>query len=192
VPRPVRITPPAMLPVSLEEFTSHARIDVLGSNADASAFLDAAVSHLDGYSGVLGRCMVAQGWRQDFSNWHKYLKLPFPDVSEVTISYLDEDGVSQDVDSAVLEVIEDQGGTYIKFKDAFSSPAIFNDAAYPISVSFTAGYGVDTDVPAALRVAIKLLAAHWYESREAASANAMNSIPYGVDALIAPYRRVGV
>lgn len=189
--RPIRITPPAALPVSLEEFKSHSAIDFVDDDAEASALLDAAVSYLDGYAGVLGRCLVSQDWKQGFADWCARLRLPFPDVSSVSVSYLDESGLSQSVNDALFEVVDDASGCYVRFKDAFASPSLFADAEFPISVEFTAGYGGASDVPAALRVAIKLLAAHWYQAREATSSDSMKEIPFGVSALIAPFRRVG-
>ncbi|BAT61227.1 phage gp6-like head-tail connector protein [Variibacter gotjawalensis] len=47
------------------------------------------------------------------------------------------------------------------------------------------------DVPAALRQAMRLLIAHWYEHRATASDRAAQ-IPDGVGALIAPYRELSL
>lgn len=41
------------------------------------------------------------------------------------------------------------------------------------------------NTPASLRVAIKLLAAHWYENREAVSVTPLTPLPMGVEALLA-------
>ena len=59
-------------------------------------------------------------------------------------------------------------------------------------IRFTAGYGADwTSVPADLRQAVFLLAAHFYENRsEGAVSGAM--IPFGVLALIETYRAIRV
>jgi uncharacterized phiE125 gp8 family phage protein len=48
-------------------------------------------------------------------------------------------------------------------------------------------------VPAPLKVAIMLIAANWYENREAVNVgNITSEMPMGVAALIAPYSRVGI
>lgn len=45
----------------------------------------------------------------------------------------------------------------------------------------------DTGVPADVKMAIMLLAAHWYACREAAVVDHLSAIPFGVESLIAPY-----
>ncbi|MFC5386578.1 head-tail connector protein [Aquamicrobium segne] len=45
-------------------------------------------------------------------------------------------------------------------------------------------------VPDPLKVAILLLVGHWYQNREATSSAGMASLPFAVEALIAPYRRM--
>jgi uncharacterized phiE125 gp8 family phage protein len=57
-----------------------------------------------------------------------------------------------------------------------------------VTVTFSAGYGAAADVPQALRHAIYMLVAYWYEQRETAAGRTMTSVPLGFDALIAPFR----
>jgi uncharacterized phiE125 gp8 family phage protein len=61
-----------------------------------------------------------------------------------------------------------------------------------IEIAFTAGFGATAeDVPMPIRLAIKMLVAHWYEMREPVLAGeAGNALPLGVASLIAPYREV--
>lgn len=191
--RPTLITPPADLPVALEEFKAQAVIDYDDDDTLANTLLTAAAAHLDGYTGILGRCMVSQGWAQGYQDWAWRLRLPFPDVSEVSVSYRDADGAVQSVDSSLFEVVEGAGGPWVCFKDAFTDPSLDDDRAAPVTVSFTAGYGAASEVPAPLKVAVMMLAAHWYASREAVSTGANPAtVPLGFDAIIAPYRRIGV
>lgn len=59
-----------------------------------------------------------------------------------------------------------------------------------LTIHFTAGYGDEgADVPADLRQALKMLVAHWFETREPAF-GAPPSLPGEVTALLAPYRQV--
>jgi hypothetical protein len=37
-----------------------------------------------------------------------------------------------------------------------------------------------------------MLVGHWYRNREAVSAAAMSSLPFGVEMMIRPYRAVGI
>jgi uncharacterized phiE125 gp8 family phage protein len=59
-----------------------------------------------------------------------------------------------------------------------------------IEIDVTAGYGVSSvDVPSPIRQAIMMLVAHWFEYRSAVSQDlALASVPFGVEALIAPFR----
>lgn len=56
-------------------------------------------------------------------------------------------------------------------------------------IAFDAGYGIWDDIPAALKQAVFLLAATYYENRDAMVARA-GQMPFGVMALIEPYRRL--
>ena len=58
-------------------------------------------------------------------------------------------------------------------------------------MAFEAGYGpAPEDVPAPLRLAILMLAGHWFERREAAVETTLERLPLGVAALISPFRRI--
>ena len=57
----------------------------------------------------------------------------------------------------------------------------------------SAGYGAATGVPQAIRQGILLLAAHFYENREAVSMEpGAAELPLGVAALWRPYRVLGL
>lgn len=193
--RPIRTSAPVAKPVSLEEARLHCRVDANDDDAVISAFIDAAIVYLDGWSGVLGRCIVNQGWRQSLPAWPACggILLPFPDVSTAAVKYFDADGVEQTVDGALFDRLEEDRGTIIRFRNAFTYPAIANDRADGVRVEFTAGYGASAaDVPASIKTAILLMVAHWYSNRETATDGALSEIPFGASALIAPFRRVGV
>ncbi|MBL4618959.1 MAG: phage gp6-like head-tail connector protein, partial [Marinicaulis sp.] len=57
-----------------------------------------------------------------------------------------------------------------------------------VSIDFTAGYANAGAVPEPLKHAVKVLAAFFFESREAAGEKRIYGVPQSVDALIAPYR----
>lgn len=46
-------------------------------------------------------------------------------------------------------------------------------------------------MPLPVQQAVLLLAGHWYNQREAVSAGQMHAVPYGYDALVKPFRRLG-
>lgn len=187
---PVRTAAPSVTPVSLTEVKAHCRVEGTDSDAVLTALLNAAVDHLDGWTGILGRCMVTQTWRQDFSGFG-CMRLPlWPVASISTVTYYDADNAQQTLSTDVYTLRSDALGAYVDLKPDQSWPGVY---ARPdaVSVTFIAGQAA-ADVPAALKAAILLLTSHWNENREAVSEGSMSPLPFGVSALIAPYRRVGV
>lgn len=161
--KPVLVTPPAEQPVTLVEVKGEARVDFSDDDTLLESYLASAIAHLDGYSGILGRCMVTQVWRQDFRCWGQRLRLPFPDVESVVVKYFDDGGVEQTLDAADYELVEGHLGAEVIFKEAFIALPLDSDRRAPISVELTAGYGAPAEVPADIKVAIQALTRHWYD-----------------------------
>lgn len=59
----IRVTPPTGAIVSLPEVKAHLRVDHAHEDALIQAYMDAATSWIDGFDGVLGRCVMEQTWR---------------------------------------------------------------------------------------------------------------------------------
>ena len=188
--RPVRVTAPAAVPVSLSEAKAHLRVEHTDDDAIIGRIVDAAVGHLDGWSGVLGRCLVTQTWRVSFRDFDgRMLRLPFADVSAIeAVVYRDADDVEQTVDPSDYALNEDAQGSYLFMSAGFDRPAVFHrpDA---VTVRFVAGYGDATAVPAALKAAMLLHIGHMYENRESVViGQSVTGLPMAYDALVAPYR----
>ncbi len=188
---PVRVTAPAELPVGTDALRAHLSIDFTDDLLQLAAFNEAATAYLDGWSGILGRCLVSQQWRVDLCNYGGLgkIRLPFPDVSAAEIKYFDSDDVEQTVSPDHYEIHQDALGSFIWFKNAFSYPVFNADRLDAVRVTFTAGYGAASDVPAAIKQAIKMLVAFWYENRESANITESFETPFGVKTLLAPYFR---
>lgn len=193
--RPVRTQAPSEALLALADVKAHCRVDFSDDDPLLTALIQAATDHLDGWSGVLGRCLVSQEWRVDLCAWPAkgVIRLPFPDVSSVTVKYFDADNQEVTVASSLYQRLEDERGSFIHFLDDFTFPTVYDDRSDAVQVTFTAGYGDAADVPQAIKHAALFLIAHWYENREAATVGVTPDVlPMAVDALIAPYRRVGV
>ena len=157
---PRRTVSPAGAVVSLSELKAHLRVDGNHDDALIEALEKAAVAHLDGWRGVLGRCILPQTWEVDYPKAGLY-RLPFPDVTAVTAS----------------------AGTAVLSHDSLGSRVELTEAA---TVTLTAHMPEDT--LDALRLIVRLLVGHWYEHREAATATALKDTPIAVDALLSPIR----
>ncbi|QPC87412.1 hypothetical protein GA830_12165 [Mesorhizobium sp. NBSH29] len=181
--RPVLVTAPASMPVTLDEAKAQLRVDSADDSTLIEGMIQAATDHLDGWTGILGRCLVEQTWKQDFDGFSSCLPLPLGPVMSVTsVEYTDTNGAPATVDPGAYSVKTDAGGqSRIEFKGVSVSG--------PVSVTYIAGY---ESVPPALKTAILLLVGHWYAHREAVTGDSAIVLPMAVDALIAPFRRVGV
>lgn len=190
---PTQTAAPAATPVTLTEAKAQCQIESTDTSFDAlvQVFLDAATAHLDGYAGILGRCIVTQSWKQEFDDWSHCLRLPMPAATIASITSLDDDGVTATaVTSTNYALHHDERGSYVRFIDSYSAPGgLCQTKAW--AVTFTAGYGAAAAVPAAIKAAVLLLVAHFFHNREAVG-EALAELPIGVAALVAPYRRVGV
>lgn len=201
--RPVLVTPPAITPVSLAEAKLHLRVDHSDEDTLIEGLIRAATEYLDGWTGILGQCLVEQTWRQDFDALASCLPLPLGPVLSITSVTVD----GSPIDSSAYVLRSDSGGrTYVEFDGVTVSG--------PVSVTYQAGYETTPEVPEVpgdgeedpstpavpakstvpepLKVAILLLAGHWYQNREATTEAGVNMLPFAVDALIAPYRRIGL
>lgn len=189
---PVLVTPPATAVVTTTEAKQWLRVDFTDDDTLVDGMITAAVATLEGRHGLLGRCLVEQTWRQDFDGWGEdgELRLPFFGVSAVVVKYFDSDNVEQTVSSSLYELLEDEQGSYVSFLSDFSEPAVYarSDA---VRITMTCGFGAATAVPEPIKVAIKMLVAHWYSRREAAG-DAQSETPMGVMHILAPYRSIHV
>lgn len=186
--KPIIKTPPSASPVTLAEAKEHLRVDIDDEDTLIQSLIDAVVSHLDGWGGVLGRCLLTQTWEIRLRSWPTCIRLPFPDVSAVEIRYVDTSGVEQTVSGALYEITQAPAGAVVEFKDDWTAPSYETDMAEPITVDVTAGYGAAGDVPAAIRQAILLLVGHYYENRMAVTEETLQVAPLAFKALLTPYR----
>ncbi|MCX5478457.1 head-tail connector protein [Kaistia geumhonensis] len=192
---PVLITAPAETPVSLAEAKAHCRVDHDDDDLLIEALILAAVGHLDGWSGVLGRALVTQTWRQDFFGFGSTrcgpLRLALSPVSSISsLTYFEPSGAQQALSAGVYRLLTDERGPFVECvgDSTWPSTACRSDS---VSVTYVAGVAA-ADVPAPIKAATLLIVGHLYANREAVAESTLAALPYAVDALIAPYRRVGL
>lgn len=183
---------PASTPVSLAEVKAHCRVDDTDSDDVLQLLLNAAIDHLDGWSGILGRCLVTQSWRQDFDRFCSIQRIRLGPVASITsITYYDADNVQQTLLADVYELLNDELGAYVALKANQNWPATYSRSA-AVSITYIAG-DVAAEVPASIKAAINLLVSHWNENREAVLTGTIaTELPLGVAAILAPHRKVGV
>lgn len=155
---PVLVTPPASLPVTLEDARLHCRVDHYDDDTLLATLIGAATGHLDGWTGVLGRCIMPQTWRVTACSGD--VVLPMPDVTAATV-----DDVPVTVTASALGPVV----------------TLAADGDVEFTCAMPAGL-LDT-----ARVIVLLLVGHWYARREAAG-EALAETPMAVDMLAASLR----
>ncbi|HEU4804231.1 MAG TPA: head-tail connector protein [Nitrobacter sp.] len=195
---PVLVTPPDITPVSSTDVKAQLHVDHTDDDAMIGALLTAATEHFDRWTGILGRCLVEQTWRQEFACFAGCLRLPLaPVLSVESITYFDGENAQQTLDASVYVLLADARGPYVGLKPDQSWPGSYSrrDA---ISVTFKAGYATtpvqgetpaQSTVPEPIKLAIILQVKLNYDPLELA---VRESYQRAIDALVAPFRRVGV
>lgn len=183
------VTAPTVEPVSLEEAKTHLRVDVTADDVLIGALVAAARQQAET---ITRRALCTQTWDYYLDAFPNadHIWLPYPPLQSVTsIKYTNEDDVEATFASSSYLV--DAYGTpgRIRLKDGESWPGATLRVVNGVAVRFVCGYGDPSDVPAPIRSAMLLMVGHWYENREAATVGAVaREIPFGVDALLWPYR----
>ena len=178
------ITPPADEPVTLAQAKLHCRVD----HNDEDTLFDALITAARVYcEGVQNRAYITQTLAitlDDFPATPYDLPMP-PLQGNVEITYTDEDGVSDTVDSDdyVVDTTGYKGRIRLK-RDATWPDDILQEIG-AVTIQFDAGYGAAADVPQSVKQAMLLLIGHWYANRESSMTGHVNrEIEFAVNALL--------
>lgn len=183
-------SPPAAEPVALADVKAHLRID--GSDEDillASLLLTSRL-HIET---ALSLAFITQSWTLRLDCWprSRSLELPLTPLRAVDeIRVTDASGAANVVPAA----------SYLVDLAARPARLVWNNVVPPapqvpqggIEIDLSAGFGADGEsVPAPLKHAILMLAAHWYEHRDPSEIGTNGArIPDAVSSLINPFRTI--
>lgn len=155
-------------PVSTAEFKSHARIDISDDDTLIDTYIKAARYQFEEET---GSSLITQTWvyyLDKFPNSACDILLPRGPVQSITsIKYVDTDGDEQTWDSSKYDVDTTSvvGRVSPAYSESYPDARDQNNSVY---ITYKTGYGnSSSSVPADIILAIKTLAAHWYENREA-------------------------
>lgn len=160
---PTLITAPATAAVSLAEMKAHLRVTGSAEDTLITALVSAAIAHLDGWKGVLGRCIMSQTWSVAASG-AGCIVLPMPDVISATADY--------GAGPVALALTVSEVGTSVEVTDAGT-------------ISFVCAMSAQ-QLPAA-QMAIKLLVGNWFSNREAVGGSE-TELPLAVSAITGAMR----
>jgi len=149
--------------------------------------ITAARRHCEIYT---GRSFIDTVWKLTTDSFPDMYELPRSPVSAVaSIKYYDVDDAQQTLAAAYYDTdFQNEPARIVQDPD-YTWPDTYGKIN-AVEVNFTAGYGVlASDVPEQIKLAIKMLAAHWYENREPVLIGVSQSnIPMSVDSLLWQYR----
>ena len=154
---------PATQSITVSALNEHARIDVSDEDTLAANLIIAAELAAEVFCTSK---FVTQTWDQYFDRFTDPLVLAFPPLDTVSyVHYIDADGVEQTLSTDVWEQAAVLGAGIVRLKYDQSWP---DARAHPDSVivRFSCGYGAAASVPQAIRQAIAIHAAHFFEFRE--------------------------
>lgn len=186
------VTPPADVPIQIADLKARLPVDFGDDDTMLQSLLSAAVRRIDGPNGT-GIAMMKQTWRLSLDCFPcRTLRLPGWPITAVTaIRYVDNDGVEQTIPGTDYRV--DINSDPVRVEPAYqkSWPSSRNIIG-AIEVEYELGADVAENVPADLITAVCLLVGHWYENREATSEASLSAVPFGVEYILAEYRRAHV
>jgi uncharacterized phiE125 gp8 family phage protein len=186
---PIFISGPAVEPITLEEMKAYLRVDDDDGTQDEliTGLVKAARLMVEAAS---RRILIEQHWRVVLDRWPTdgTILLPLsPLIAVDAITVTDASGTASDVPASAFAT------------DALSDPPRIAVADGPepgkpkhgISVALRAGYGVAPEaVPATLKLAIRILVAHWFENRGDVIGEQI--LPPEALALVAPFQRMRI
>ena len=183
----IRITPPAVEPVSLAAAKSQCRIDTDADNDYVQNLISVARHYVEDTLDIT-LCTTVWETRYDlFPIWAIILPRPPMAAGSVTVTYRNGDGTTGTLSSAAADFQVDTnvipGRIYPQWARAW--PPTRGDEN-SVVVRYSSGYGADgTSVPPVAKHLILLLVAHLFESRQPAVVGGVSSVPYTFDTLLA-------
>ncbi|MEE1654876.1 head-tail connector protein [Microvirga sp. CF3062] len=184
---PIFVSGPAVEPIALAEMKAYLRVDEDDAAQDdlISGLIKAARLTIEAAS---RRILIEQHWRVVLDRWPRdgVVLLPLaPLIAVDAVRITDAAGVATELPDDAFEA------------DALSDPPriVVADAPEPgkscngISIALRAGFGTAAEaVPATLKLAIRILVAHWFENRGDVLGEQI--LPSEALALVAPFQRV--
>ena len=187
-----RQTAPAVEPVTLAEAKAHLRVDTSDDDALIQNLVQSAREWCEQY---LDRTLVHTQWVMRFDKFPdsgiEPVELPRPPMvtsgtaTAVTLTFTTEPGATSTYSTAEYRVDRHATpGTVLPIYGSTWTPHRQDDNA--ISVTWWAGYGpTGASVPAAIRHAMLMLIAFWYENRSAVLVGSISKpLEYAVESLL--------
>jgi len=181
---PIFVDGPAVEPITLPEMKAYLRVDDEAEDDLIAGLIRAARLLVESAS---RRLLIEQSWRIVMDRWPDSGKVLLPVAPLLAIDrirVLAADGTAAEVEASSIAA------------DPASDPPSITVSGAPgpgkpkngIEIELRAGFGATADaVPATLKLAIRILVAHWFENRGDVAGEQI--LPPEAMALVAPFRR---
>lgn len=194
------ITPPIGEVLSLEAVKQHLRVVDSDEDALIAGLIVAAREFVEGPDGLTGRLLLEQTWELVLDAFPEdedgdEIQIPLaPLRSIVSIKYDDADGVEQTIDAGDYTVDAVSVPGLVAIDESWPTPLEGRNA---VRVRFVAGYPLPDEspseltdnVPQAIKQAMLMIIAHWYEHRESVVVGvAAQDVPEAAKALLERYK----
>ena len=183
--------PPAVEPITLAEVKAHLRVD---TDAEDTLLQSLILTSRLQIETSLDLALITQNWSIFRDGWGtgREIVLPLGPVQSVSSIRIYDSAGTFSLLPASAFVLDGAAGHARLVRAAPITLPDPGRAANGIEISVTAGFGATAQsVPAPIRHALLLLAAHWYEHREPGEIGKDGTrIPAAVSDLLAPWRKV--
>lgn len=188
----ILLDPAVTLPVELAELKLKCGVEDDSRDALLEMDLAGAVAHVEK---VLDLSLGVQTWQLTLGKFSDVIELPIGPVLGIVVdgfSYRDGAEIERAVPAEIYTLDLVSNPQRVVRNSDESWPTDVSDRPNAVTVQFQAGHTSAT-LPRDLKVAILMLAAHWFENRSAVSmGGSVNEVPLGFNALLQPHRRLWV
>ena len=155
---------PASEPITLTEAKAQLRVEA-DETADDTWITTALTIVREQVEALTNRSLMPQTLELAISNFQDVIQLPKPPYTSLTsITYYDEDNVSQTLSSALYLVNDFVEPAEVTKESAQSYPAVY-DRPDAIRLTFVTGYANAAAVPASIKQAMLMLLTDLYDNR---------------------------
>ena len=177
---------PATKVVSVDDIKAHLRIDTSDENDLLGVYIDAATEMAEHYC---NRHFITHEYRLYFNDVTSSASLIYPDCvlknngGQTCVNWIDVNGAAQGNNEAYIDSYSNPSLVYLS--SDFTNPTLKDNLANVFWYEFKTGFGdVSTDVPEAIKQAIKLIVSDMYYFRE----DRKRKFPMASEILLQPYK----
>lgn len=194
------VTAPTEEPVGLGEVKEFCRVDINDDDALLNGLILAARTNIETW---LRKKLCTQTWSvlyDGFSSkdikgngeleYCSVLDLPFAPLQTVNfVKYYDTNGTLQTFSASKYNVDIYDEPARIGLKQGEVWPVVEYKKINAVEIECVIGYGGNAVVPEGIKLGIKLLVSHWYDTRSPVNTgNIVTTIPLMLEHLLMPYR----